>query len=227
MREKTGTRLKLLGTAAGTQLGSTLRRRAARAAPEERQEAILRAALEVFSENGFAATRLEDIAYRAGVAKGTLYLYFPDKETLFERMLQKVTAPALARLAALAADKSVPPATALAHILTFIQTDILNTDREKVIRLIVAEGARFPRLAKFYHEEVISKGMAAIRAIAGRDDGSPNMKAIARFPQLLFAPVLTSIVWRGLFSQFEPLDLPALLETHKQILLQAQGEARS
>jgi len=227
MREKTGNPLIQLERAAGTRLGSTLRRRAARAAPEERQEAILKAALEVFSENGFAATRLEDIAHRAGVAKGTLYLYFPDKETLFERMLQKVTAPALARLAALAADKSIPPAAALAHILTFIQTEILNTDREKVIRLIVAEGARFPRLAKFYHEEVISKGIAAIRAIAGRDDGSPNMKALARFPQLLFAPVLTSIVWRGLFSQFEPLDLPALLEAHKQILLQAEGEARS
>jgi AcrR family transcriptional regulator len=224
MREKARTGLKMLETAPGARLGNTFRRRAA---PEERQEAILKAALEVFSENGFAATRLEDIAHRAGVAKGTLYLYFPDKETLFEQMLQNVTAPALARLAALAADNSVPPTVALAHILAFIQTDVLNTDREKVIRLIIAEGARFPRLAKFYHDEVISKGIAAIRAIAGRDDGSRNMKALARFPQLLFAPVLMSIVWRGLFSEFEPLDLPALLEAHKQILLQAEGEVRS
>ena len=64
-----------------------------RRAPGERQEAILAAALDVFSEHGFAAARLDDIATRAGVAKGTLYLYFPDKETLFEQMLTSVAAP--------------------------------------------------------------------------------------------------------------------------------------
>jgi AcrR family transcriptional regulator len=228
MRLKAGTRVKLLDTAQREGLGNTLPRvRASRAAPQERQQAILKAALEVFSEHGFAAARLEDIARRAGVAKGTLYLYFPDKETLFERMLQSVTAPALALLAELAADKSRPPAAALSQLLTFIQTEVLNTDREKVIRLIIAEGARFPRLAKFYHDEVISKGLTAVRTIAARDDDTPNMKALARFPQLLFAPFLMSIVWRGLFSELECLDLAALLAAHKQILLQPEGEARS
>ena len=97
----------------------TPKRRAARAAPEERQEAILKAALEVFSENGFAATRLEDIANRAGVAKGTLYLYFSDKEALFESMLQGVAAPVLAQLAALADDNTLTPAQAIRAFLRF------------------------------------------------------------------------------------------------------------
>jgi AcrR family transcriptional regulator len=202
------------------------RRRAARAAPEERQGHILKAALDVFSEYGFAATRLEDIAQRAGVAKGTLYLYFPDKEALFERMLQSVVAPALVRLAALAADETVQPAAAIGHLFAFLQTEVLNTPREKVIRLIVSEGPRFPRLAKFYYDEVISKGLASLRAIAARqrDRPAPNIEALVRFPQLLFAPILMSIVWRGLFSEFDPLDVPALLETYKRILLEPEGE---
>ncbi len=115
-----------------------------RRAPEERQEAILKAALDVFSEHGFAAARLEDVASRAGVAKGTLYLYFPDKETLFERMLQSVAAPALAMLARLAEAGNMPPAAAIDALLTFFETEVIGTPREKVIRLIITEGAALP-----------------------------------------------------------------------------------
>ncbi len=196
-----------------------------RATPEERQEDILNAALEVFSEHGFAATRLDDVAQRAGVAKGTLYLYFPDKETLFERMLQSVTAPMLALLARLAEAEDVPPAAAIGAVLTFFEKEVIGTPREKVIRLIISEGPYFPRLAKFHYDEVVSKGLAAIRTIAAREKhGAFNAEALSRFPQLIFAPLLLSIVWRGLFSQFEPLDVSALIAAHKDILLQRQGE---
>jgi len=215
--------------AAGSRSGSIVRRqRAARAAPEERQEIILKAALEVFSERGFAAARLDDVAQRAGVAKGTLYLYFPDKETLFERMLQSVAAPALALLSRLAEAENVPAAAAIGALLAFFENEVLGTPREKVIRLIISEGPRFPRLAKFYYDEVVSKGIASIRAIAAREkDGAFNAAALSRFPQLIFAPLLLSVVWRGLFSQFEPLDVSALIAAHKDILLHGQGERDS
>jgi AcrR family transcriptional regulator len=196
-----------------------------RRAPEERQEAILAAALDVFSEHGFAAARLDDVAARAGVAKGTLYLYFPDKETLFEQMLTSVAAPALAQLSRLSEAQDVPPAVALAALLTFFETQVLDTQREKVIRLIISEGARFPRLAKFYYDEVICKGIAAIRKIAAREKhNSFNAEALSRFPQLIFAPLLMSVIWRSTFSQFEPLDVPALIAAHKDILLQPRVE---
>ncbi len=197
-----------------------------RRAPEERQEAILKAALDVFSEHGFAAARLEDVASRAGVAKGTLYLYFPDKETLFERMLQSVAAPALELLARLAEAETVPPAAAISALLAFFETEVIGTPREKVIRLIVTEGPRFPRLAKFYYDEVISKGLAAIRTIAAREaHGSFNAEALSRFPQLIFAPLLMSIMWRSMFQQFEPLDVSALIAAHKDILLHSSRGA--
>lgn len=199
-----------------------------RATPEERQEDILKAALEVFSECGFAATRLDDVAKRAGVAKGTLYLYFPDKETLFERMLQSVAAPALALLARLAEAENVPPSAAIAELLTFLEKEVFGTPREKVIRLIVSEGPRFPRLAKFYYDEVVSKGIALIRVIAAREKaGSINAEALSRFPQLIFAPLLMSVIWRSLFSQFEPLDVSAMIAAYKDILFGRQGERPS
>ncbi len=196
-----------------------------RRAPEERQEAILKAALDVFSEHGFAAARLDDVAQRAGVAKGTLYLYFPDKETLFERMLQSVAAPALALLAKLAEAETVQPAAAISAILTFFETEVIGTPREKVISLIISEGARFPRLAKFYYEEVIAKGLTAVRTIATRETHNNfNAEALSRFPQLIIAPLLMSIVWRSTFQQFEPLDVSALIAAHKEILLHGQVE---
>lgn len=217
---------KPLESVADSPGGNLVRRqRATRAAPEERQEEILKAALEVFSEHGFAAARLDEVARRAGVAKGTLYLYFPDKETLFERMLQSVAAPALALLARLAEAENVPAAAAIGALLSFFENEVLGTPREKVIRLIISEGPRFPRLAKFYYDEVISKGIASIRAIAAREkDAAFNADALSRFPQLIFAPLLMSVMWRSMFSQFEPLDVSALFAAHKEILLQRQGE---
>lgn len=199
-----------------------------RPTPEERQEDILKAALEVFSECGFAATRLDDVAKRAGVAKGTLYLYFPDKETLFERMLQSVAAPALEMLARLAEAENVPANGAIEALLTFFQNEVLGTPREKVIRLIISEGPRFPRLAKFHYDEVVSKGIALIRVIAAREKArSKNVETLSRFPQLIFAPLLMSVVWRSLFSQFEPLDVSAMIAAYKDILLGRQGERPS
>ncbi|MGA7324692.1 MAG: TetR/AcrR family transcriptional regulator [Rhodomicrobium sp.] len=195
------------------------RRRPPHAQQEERQQTILRAALETFSENGFAATRLEDVARRAGVAKGTLYLYFPDKEALFESMLKSFAAPALARLASLAADEKLTLAEVLDHFIAFVQTQVLGTPREKVIRLIIAEGPRFPRLAKFYYDEVISKALVSLREIfqRGESQGIGPAAAFARYPQLFFAPVLMSILWRGLFSEYEPLDVAGMLSAYRDL----------
>lgn len=205
--------------------GGGRRQRAARAAPEERQEEILKAALEVFSEHGFAAARLDDVAQRAGVAKGTLYLYFPDKETLFERMLQNVAAPGLEMLAKLAEAENVSVNAAIEALLAYFEHQVLGTPREKVLRLLISEGPRFPRLAKFHYDNVVSKGLASLRAIAAREKGgSLNTQALAKFPQLIFAPLLLSVVWRGLFQQFEALDVSALIRAHKEILLQRQEE---
>jgi AcrR family transcriptional regulator len=187
---------------------------------EERREAILHAALSVFSEQGFAAARLDDVAQRAGVAKGTLYLYFPDKEALFEQLLLSMAGPVLARFDALSADDSRSAAALLSDILEFIQTNILNSGRVHILRLIISEGPRFPRIAEFYHREVVSKGREIIRTIAKRGvaRGELPSDALTRFPQLFFAPVLVAVFWEALFSKFDKLDVAGMLAEHRKLM---------
>ncbi len=193
---------------------------------DERRAAILAAALDVFSENGFAAARLDDVAQKAGVAKGTLYLYFPDKEALFEELLRGLASPVLQRIEALSADQSVPANLILERILTLFQSEVIGTNRERLLRLIISEGPRFPKIAEFYHREIISKGKEIIRSIAARgyERGELPSDAMAKFPQLFFAPLLTAILWRSLFQKFDPLDVNAMIETHRKLMLGLKDE---
>jgi len=98
--------------------------------------------------------------------------------------------------------------------------EIFGTRRKDVIRLIIAEGARFPKLAEFYYHEVIERVVAAMRALMTRAvaRGELAHDALARFPQLLVAPALVAVVWSGLFDRFEPLDVRALLRAHIDLL---------
>src|SRR6187397_2190449 len=130
----------------------------------ERRDAILAAALDEFAARGFAATRLDDVAKRAGVAKGTIYLHFKDKEALFEELIRTAIVPLVNRLAA-----GPPPVGASVRDMverfarTFIH-EVTTTRRGDIVRLIVAEGPRFPEIADFYYREVVSKGLAGMRA---------------------------------------------------------------
>jgi AcrR family transcriptional regulator len=200
-----------------------------RVTQDERRAAILDAALDLFSKHGFAAARLDDVANKAGVAKGTLYLYFPDKEALFEELLLSLAQPVLRRLEALSLDSSQPADLVLQRILQLFQEEVLGSNREWLLRLIITEGPRFPKIAEFYHREIVSKGREIIRKIATRgfERGELPTDAIAKFPQLFFAPLLTALVWRSLFSQFDPLDVKAMLESHRKLMLGLENEENS
>src|SRR5437016_5489426 len=185
----------------------------------ERREAILAAALEEFSASGFAATRLDDVARRAGVAKGTIYLYFRDKESLFQELVRTMLSPVVGALEA--ARMADLPARAVAEaIADLFVREILTTRRKDVIRLIIAEGPRFPKLAEFYYREVIERVTAAMRALMTRAvaRGELPHDALARFPQLLIAPALVAVVWSSLFERFAPLDVRELMRAHIDIL---------
>jgi AcrR family transcriptional regulator len=200
------------------------RRRNGEGAPD-RREAILAAALDEFSARGFAAARLDDVARRAGVAKGTIYLYFRDKEALFQDLVRSVIGPLIARFEA-SAEIDLPARLVAERIVDMFVREIYGTRRKDVIRLIIAEGPRFPKLAEFYYREVISRVIAAVRALLRRaaERGEIPADALARFPQLLVAPGVVAIVWSGLFDRFEPLDVAALMRTHLDLLF---GERRS
>jgi AcrR family transcriptional regulator len=190
-----------------------------------RREAILAAALDEFSARGFAAARLDDVARRAGVAKGTIYLYFRDKEALFQDLVRSIISPLIARFET-AVEIDLPARVIAERVVDLFVREVYGTRRKDVIRLIITEGPRFPKLAEFYYREVIARVIAAVRALLRRavDRNEIAADALSRFPQLLVAPGLMAIIWSGLFDRFEPLDIEALMRTHLDLLF---GERRA
>ena len=159
------------------------------------------AALDEFSAAGFAATRLDDVARRAGVAKGTIYLYFADKETLFQELARSMMSPLVGNIEGFAA-ADIPLPMLLEGLADVFVREIIGTRRKDVIRLILSEGPRFPALAEFYHREVLSRVIAALRIVLQRayDRGELRHKSLIEFPQLLAAPGLVAILWNAMFE---------------------------
>jgi AcrR family transcriptional regulator len=190
-----------------------------------RRQAILSAALEEFSASGFATARLDDVARRAGVAKGTIYLYFADKATLFKELARPMLSPLVANIEALAAIDMPFPVLAEKLVDAFIG-NVIETRRKDIIRLILTEGPRFPALAEFYHREVLSRVIAALRSLLTRayERGELRHKSLIDYPQLLVAPGLVAIIWNSVFQRIAPLDARALLKAHLDILLDRRSE---
>jgi AcrR family transcriptional regulator len=206
--------------ASATRAGPRAGRRA------QRRQAILAAALKEFSDRGFAAARLDDVAVAAGIAKGTIYLYFRDKEALFQDLIRSEMSPVVATLeTALAVDLPVR-AVAERAVELFVR-EIYGTSRRDIIRLIISEGPRFPKLADFYYREVLSRIIAAVRALLERALARGELKsdAVIRFPQLLGAPGIVAIIWSGLFERHDPLDVQALMRAHLDLLF-GEGKAK-
>jgi AcrR family transcriptional regulator len=183
-----------------------------------RREAILAA-------RGFAAARLEDVAARAGVGKGTIYLHFRDKEALFQELVTTMLVPFIANL------EAPPPAGApirmvIEHLIDLFLREIYGTERRKLIRLVMTEGPRFPQLAEFHYNNVVKRAIAAMRALleGAHRRGELRNDALVRFPQLVIAPALMAIVWSGLFDRFAALDVAALMRAHLELIFGGSGE---
>jgi AcrR family transcriptional regulator len=186
----------------------------------ERRDAILAAALDEFADRGFAATRLEDVARRADVAKGTIYLHFADKEALFEELIRLELSPVVAALESVS-HADIPFRMIADQLIEVFAREIFGTRRKDVIRLVITEGPRFPKLAEFYYREVIARVMETIRAMLRRahERGELKTDALVRFPQLLVAPGIVAVIWSGLFDRFEPIDVRAMMRSHFDVLL--------
>jgi AcrR family transcriptional regulator len=190
-----------------------------------RRDAILDAALDEFSARGFAATRLDDVAKRADVAKGTIYLHFKDKESLFQELIRSKMAPVVGTLeATFAAD--LPLRLVIDKAIDVFVREVYGSHRKDLIRLIISEGPRFPALAELYYREVLSRILKSVRGLLRRalERGELADNTLIRFPQLLGAPGIIAIIWSGLFDRFEPLDVRAMMRAHFHRLLDARRQ---
>ncbi len=190
---------------------------------EERPAEITQAALEAFAEHGYAATRVDDVAKRAGVSKGLLYLYFKTKEELFKAVIRGVVMPRIDALKTAIADTELSADEFLqGPFLDFIRK-LPDSPARIVVRLLIAEGHKHPDLTAYYFDQVISGGMDALRQLIDRGvrHGEFRQSSLGEFPQLLVAPVLMSIIWKALFQKHCPLDTDKLLQTHIDLILRA------
>jgi AcrR family transcriptional regulator len=197
--------------------------RPARSEPERlaKRQAILDAALDVFSEKGFAEARLEDVAARAGVAKGTVYLYVSSKQELFAELVRAGIGAPFEALEARILALDAPVEAVLRNLLAFMRKEVLGTRRKEIVRLLISEAGRFPEIAELYYREVIIRGLRVLRTVAERGMARGELKSdeLARFPQLVVAPGLVALIWTHLFDRFEPLDVEAMFEAHLALLM--------
>jgi AcrR family transcriptional regulator len=189
---------------------------------DARPSEIIEAAIAIFAERGFGAARLEDVARRAGVAKGTVFVYFPTKDDLFRAVAQTVLTSHLERLQGAAADLDRPIAELVPMLLMQAAAVIGEGRLPAMMRLLVSESRQFPDLARVWHDEVVSKvlgllTMAIERAQARGEIKSGNARLYAFS---IIGPMLASALFREVFRDTAPLpDLRELAEQHARTIL--------
>ena len=187
---------------------------------EDRPQEIADAAFSEFAENGYSATRIDDVARRAGVSKGLTYLYFRTKEDLFKAVVRNVV---VRRVDALLDDVETTALSSEAFIrgplLDFMKR-VPGSPIAIVIRLLISEGRRHPDLVDYYYENVVSRGLDAIRRFVERgvERGEFRPDAAQLQPQLFLAPMMLSMIWRIVFTE-KPLDTDRLMEDQVDLLL--------
>ncbi|HTH35712.1 MAG TPA: TetR/AcrR family transcriptional regulator [Xanthobacteraceae bacterium] len=188
----------------------------------ERPQEILQAAFDEFSRNGYATTTLEAIAERAGVTKGTIYVYFENKEHLFISMVREVTKATLDTVHDMFASHDGSTADLLRAQFSFIYQHIVaDRRRREVVRMLIAEAPRFPALADRYHEEILKPCLDMLRQAIQRgiDRGEFRKSAIVDSPQVVIAPIALVDLWMMMFDERQPLDLKAYFNAHLDLVL--------
>jgi len=188
----------------------------------ERPTEILEAAFEEFVLHGYAATRLEDVAARAGVTKGTIYVYFQNKDQVFEALTQRRGQELFERVLPFLEDTGEPTAQSVRDDLTFLFHTCLDDRRSlEILRLLISEAVRFPKLVDQHFQSffapVIDKLKQKVQHVAAR--GGFRATPATTYPELLMAPALTIHVWRLLFADRRPLDTDGYLEAAVDLIM--------
>ncbi len=201
-----------------TEIRTEMRRRRKAERPKE----ILEAAFAEFSRNGYASTTLDQIAERAGVTKGTIYVYFDSKEHLFISMVREVMQASLDTVHELFETHEGSTADLLHAQFSFIYQHIVEDKRRReVVRMLIAEAPRFPELADRYHEEILRPCLDMLRQAIqrGMDRGEIRKSSIVDSPQVVIAPIALVDLWMMMFDKRQPLDLKAYFNAHLDMVL--------
>lgn len=187
---------------------------------EARPAELIEAGLAEFAARGFAAARLDDVARRAGVAKGTIYRYFADKEALFLAAVQSRATPVLGEIDAFVDHFPGSTRELLHFLLRTVYARLVDTDLKVLMRVIIAEGHNFPALTEVYHREMISRGQALLARIVARGiaRGEIRQGAASELPLIIMAPAIMAAIWRMTFEAHEPIATERFIAAHLELL---------
>jgi AcrR family transcriptional regulator len=190
---------------------------------DARPDEILSAALEVFADRGFAVTTLADVARRAGVTKGTIYLYFENKEALFKALIRQTIVPVIAQGEATAQAFTGSARDLFERLIREYWRLVGETSLSSIPRLMIAEAGNFPELARFYYQEVITRGHRLMEGVLARGIKAGEFKKVdlAIATKLGMAPLLHAVVARKAFAACMPegFDVTRYLDTHIDLFL--------
>lgn len=193
---------------------------------EARPSEILEAGFQEFSEKGFDGTRLDSVAARAGVAKGTIYLYFNSKEELFEAAVRSRIIPVVGHLENLVNLSSEPTKQLLKMMFKMMYKELADPNVRTIIKIIIAEGDRFPELTEFYYNESLSKIVTVLENIIARGVKRGELQAspATKLPQVLIAPAIMAAIWQITFLPYKAISLNQFLEAHIDLMMNGIGK---
>jgi len=200
----------------------TLRR--GRKAKEGRPQEILSAAFEEFAAHGYAAARLEDVARRCGIAKGTIYLYFKDKQGLFRAVVRSMIRPVFDQLIPFVEKFSGSAEELLCELQARHYAHVVRNERARaILRLLIAEGGQFPQLSEIFYREIIEPGVSALRQVLEKGEASGEFRKTTTkdFPQILVAPGLLAVMWILILGERYRFDLDSYMSAHRDFVLRS------
>lgn len=188
---------------------------------EARRVAIIDAALEEFTAQGFTSTKLDDVAVRAGIGKGTIYLYFDSKESLFEEVVRRNLLGSRELVENFVATFEGSTAELLTQHFRNMYLFTQNDKIPPLMAMITGEAVRFPALSRFFYDEIIKPSQELMRRIVRRgiERGEFRADADDLYIQILFAPVLLGALNRLQYGAFAPIDTAKYAEQHIDFIL--------
>ena len=190
---------------------------------QERPADIIAAALAVFAEKGFAGARIEEIARRAGISKGTLYLYFETKEDMFRAVVREVVVPNVETVQKAVLSADLPFAAMVRVLLPRFAEIVTFVPIGAVAKMVIGESRNFPELARVWHDDVILKAIGLIAGVIERAQargevrpGDPRAHAFS-----IMGPMLIGVLWRETFTPIggAAIDLTAIARQHAETVL--------
>ncbi|MEM7644386.1 MAG: TetR/AcrR family transcriptional regulator [Pseudomonadota bacterium] len=196
-----------------------MRKRRKDARPNE----ILTAALAEFEANGFAGTTFAGIAKRAGIARGTIYLYFDSKDRIFDALTRRILTDPLEEMARALEVYDGPSDALLERFLTHMHDEAAETETILLLRILVSEGRRFPDLVRLHHARINDSGLSLLHRIVhrgiARGEFAPEIADLDL--RVVIAPAIMALFWQMIFAPVAPLDRDAILRSHLNLVLRS------